>query len=229
MPVQSPQVQIASRHVRSVCVGISHVAFLPAKSVQPRARTQADIGASTSLARNRRRASRRPRLMRGASWLTGVILMLAAAACGSVSEPAVTPGHQPKAAEPGQPVPSSAVHRLTVMADQVVAMDGGHSVAWATAVVTTRAKALTSATPGDFIPNDAKTVVYLVTIKGQFVDYGYSGPPGSHAPTGTYLSLVVNAKTFEGTDGGLGSKPPPVAPASLGPVTYLTVHPLARK
>jgi hypothetical protein len=161
--------------------------------------------------------------------VTSAILMLAAAACGSVSGTAGGPASSPKAAEPGQPVPSLAVHRLTAMADQIVTMDGGHTVAWATAVVTTRAKALTSATPGDFIPNDAKTVVYLVTIKGHFVDYGYSGPPGSHAPTGTYLSLVVNAKTFEGTDGGLGSKPLPVAPASLGPVTYLKVHPLTRK
>lgn len=149
--------------------------------------------------------------MRGASWLTGVIFLLAAAACGSVSATALTASHRPKAAEPGQLVPSSAVHRLTAMADQIVTMDGGHPVAWATAVVTTRAKALTSATPGDFIPDDAKTVVYLVTVKGHFVDYGYPGPPGSHAPTGTYLSLVVNAKTFEGTDGGLVSEPPPVA------------------
>jgi hypothetical protein len=155
--------------------------------------------------------------------------MLAIASCGPVSGTAVTASHQLKAAEPGRPVPSSAIYRLTTIADRVVTTDGGHSVAWATAVVTTRAKALTSATPGDFIPNDEKTVVYLVTIKGHFVDYAYSGPSGSHAPTGTYLSLVVNAKTFEGTDGGLGPKPPLVAPASLGPVTYLKVHPLARR
>lgn len=46
---------------------------------------------------------------------------------------------------------ASAVQRLTEMADQVVTMDGGRPVAWATVVVTTRAIALTSVTPGDFI------------------------------------------------------------------------------
>jgi hypothetical protein len=115
------------------------------------------------------------------------------------------------------------------MADRAVTLNGGYPVAWATAVVTTRAKALASATPGDLIPNDEKTVVYLVTIKGHFVCDLCTGPSGSSAPTGTYLSLVVDAKTFYGTDSGLGPKPPPVAPASLGPVTYLNVHPLARK
>ena len=167
--------------------------------------------------------------MRRVSWLAGLVPILAAAACGSVGGTAVTASHQLTVAEPGQPVPASAVPRLTAMADRAVAVNGGQPVAWATAVVTTRAKALTSATPGDLIPNDEKTVVYLVTIKGHFVCDLCTGPPGSHAPTGTYLSLVVYAKTFYGTDFGLGPKPPPVAPASLGPVTYLKVHPLARK
>jgi hypothetical protein len=149
------------------------------------------------------------------------------AACGPVNGPAVTTGHRPTVAVPGQPVPVSAVRRLAAIADRSVTMDGGHPVAWATAVVTTRAKALTSATPGDLIPHDNKTVVYLVTIKGRFVDNAYSGPPGSHAPTGTYVSLVISARTFEGTDFGISHRSPPVPPASLGPVTYLSVHPLA--
>jgi hypothetical protein len=35
------------------------------------------------------------------------------------------------------------------------------------------------------------------------------------------LSLVISAKTFESLDFGLSAKPPPVAPGSFGPVTYL--------
>jgi hypothetical protein len=167
--------------------------------------------------------------MRRAGWLAGLIPVLAAAACGSVGGTAVTASHERTVAEPGQPVPASAVRRLTAMADRIVTMDGGHRVAWATAVVTTRAKALTSATPGDFIPNDEKTVVYLVTIKGHFVCDLCTGPRESRAPTGTYLSLVVDAKTFDGTDFGLGPKSPPVASASFGPVTHLRVQPLGRK
>jgi hypothetical protein len=92
-----------------------------------------------------------------------------------------------------------------------------------TAVVTTHAKALTSATPGDTTPG-GKAIVYLVTIKGNFVCNLCSVPPGGHAPTGTYLSLVIAAKTFEGTDSGIGPKPPPVPAAHFGPVTYLKVR-----
>jgi hypothetical protein len=33
---------------------------------------------------------------------------------------------------------------------------------------------------------------------------------------------VIDAKTFQGLDFGISPKPPPVPPASLGPVTYLT-------
>ncbi|HUZ37621.1 MAG TPA: hypothetical protein VMV17_14965 [Streptosporangiaceae bacterium] len=35
-----------------------------------------------------------------------------------------------------------------------------------------------------------------------------------------YLSLVVDAKTFRVLDSGLSPEPPPVPPASLGPITY---------
>ncbi|HKA42990.1 MAG TPA: hypothetical protein VKF40_13465 [Burkholderiales bacterium] len=166
--------------------------------------------------------------MKHARWLIGLIPVLAAAACGSVSGTTMTLTHRPAVAEPGQPVPASAVHRLTAIADRAVTLNGGHPVAWATAVVTTHAKALTSATPGDTTPG-AKAIVYLVTIKGRFVCRLCSGPPGSHAPTGTYLSLVIDARTFKGTDAGIGPKPPPVPPARFGPVTYLKVHPLGQR
>ena len=49
-------------------------------------------------------------------------------------------------------------------------------------------------------------------------------PPGGKAPTGRYLSLVIDARTFAGLDMGLSDRPPPVRPSSLGPVTYLTGH-----
>jgi hypothetical protein len=96
---------------------------------------------------------------------------------------------------------------------------------WVTAVLTTHAKALTSATPGDYVSGADGAPVYLVTIRGHFVCNTCTGPPGSNAPRGTYMSLVLNAKTFAGTDFGLSPKPPPVSPASLGPVTYLIGHP----
>jgi hypothetical protein len=108
-----------------------------------------------------------------------------------------------------------------------VKLNGGHPVAWATAVATTQAKALTSATPGDTTPG-GKIVVYLVTIKGHFVCNLCSGPPGGRAPTGTYLSIVIEAKNFRGTGAGISPKAPPVSPSQLGPVTQLKLHPLSR-
>jgi hypothetical protein len=94
--------------------------------------------------------------------------------------------------------------------------------AWVSVVTTTRQKALTSATPGDTIPGSGKTIVYLLTMEGRFVDDFASVPPGASSPTGRYLSDVIDAKTFQGLDFGLGANPPSVAPASLGPLTYLT-------
>jgi hypothetical protein len=52
-----------------------------------------------------------------------------------------------------------------------------------------------------------------------------SVPAGAAAPAGRYISVVVDARTFTGLDFGIGPGPPPVAPASLGPVTYLHVGP----
>jgi hypothetical protein len=124
---------------------------------------------------------------------------------------------------PGHPVPASALHRLTVMTEQAVQLNGGHTPAWVSVVVTTRGKAMTSATPGDKVPTGQGAIVYLVTMNGHFVDKTASVPPGAHLPTGTYMSRLIDAKTFQGLDYGIGSQPPPVAPASFGPVTYLKV------
>lgn len=124
----------------------------------------------------------------------------------------------------GRPVPTSAMPRLTAIAERAARVNGDAHPLWVTAVLTTHAKALTSATPGDRIPGADGVRVYLVTIRGHFVCNTCTGPPGSKAPTGTYISLVIDAKTFSGLDFGISPKPPPVAPASLGPVTYLIGH-----
>ncbi|MGI9006385.1 MAG: hypothetical protein ACR2FU_09340 [Streptosporangiaceae bacterium] len=158
-------------------------------------------------------------------WPAGLLAVLAVAGCGPASTAATTTAQQAHAGPvPGGPVPASAIHRLTALAERAVKATEGHGVTWASVVVTTRAKALTSATPGDFVPHDQKTVVDLVTIKGHFTAVLASGPPGAKAPRGTYLSVVIGAKTFAGLDNGLGSKAPPVRPSSLGPVTYLKVQ-----
>ena len=160
--------------------------------------------------------------------LAGIAVALAAGCTGSA--PAAVAAHAVTSASatgsaPGSPVPASAVPRLTAIAARVARSDEDPAPSQVTAVLTTRARALTSATPGDFVPGSGGVRVFLLTMRGHFTATDVTRPPGSKAPTGRYLSLVVNAATFQVTDFGLSQKPPPVLPASLGPVTYLTVGP----
>jgi hypothetical protein len=92
-------------------------------------------------------------------------------------------------------------------------------------VKTSHKKALASATPTEEATLGVRNnTVYLVTMKGRFLSLHVPGPllPGGKPPTGEYLSIVVDVKTFRVLDLAVRPKPPPVAPASLGPVTYLT-------
>ena len=150
------------------------------------------------------------RLLTALAGAAALASVLAAAGCGR------------SAAATGAPVPASAIPRLTAIAHRAATINGDSSPPWIAAVLTTQAKALTSATPGDYVPGSAHVKVFLITMRGHFIARGATGPPGAIAPTGRYLSLVIDAKTFQGLDFGISPKPPPVPPASLGPVTYLT-------
>jgi hypothetical protein len=144
--------------------------------------------------------------------------LAAAAALASV----LAAGCGRSAAATGAPVPASAIPRLTTIAHRAAAINGDPSPAWITAVLTTHAKALTSATPGDYVPGSTHAEVFLITMRGHFTAKEATGPPGAKAPAGQYLSLVIDATTFQGLDFGISAKPPPVPPANLGPVTHLT-------
>jgi hypothetical protein len=124
---------------------------------------------------------------------------------------------------PGPAVSASMIPRLTAMAERAAKINGDTTPVQVSVVLTTRQKALTSATPGDLVPGSAHARVYLITMSGHFIAREASVPPGAAAPTGRYLSMVVDARTFQGLDFGAGPNPPPVSPASLGPVTYLHV------
>ena len=155
----------------------------------------------------------RPRgLMRTALAGAAMASVLAAAGCGRASAAA------------GARVPAAAISRLTAIAHRAASINGDPAPAWISAVMTTRAKALTAATPGDYVPGSAHVKVFLIIMRGHFTAGEVSVPPGAKAQAGRYLSLVIEAGTFQGLDFGIGPKPPPVPPASLGPVTYLTGH-----
>jgi hypothetical protein len=152
-----------------------------------------------------------------AAAVLGVVMV---AACGSAS----MPGSRPTLAVPGSPVPSAAIPRLKAMAYRAAKVNGDADPLWISAVVTTYKQALTSATPGDLIPGAGSTVVYLLTMRGHFRMPMGPAPLSGHRPhprAAEYLSQVIQAKTFQATDLGLGPKPPPVDPASLGPVAWL--------
>ena len=168
--------------------------------------------------------------MKHSRCLVGLALTLAltVAACGSASSGFTTASRLSAQVKPSQPVPASAARRLTAITDRVVTLNGGHGEVWATAVLTTLGRALTSATPGDTTPGQNE-IVYLVTIKGHFVCNLCTGPAGSRKITGTYMSIVIDARTFGETAFSLGPKPPPVSPSRFGPVTYLKIHPGARR
>jgi hypothetical protein len=57
---------------------------------------------------------------------------------------------------------------------------------------------------------------YLIAIRGHFVG-DPPRPPGSRAPTGSVMTMVVDATTGKVTDGGLGNSYPDLS--TLGPVT----------
>ena len=161
------------------------------------------------------RTAARP-LARAAAALACVLAVLSGlAAAGCAGSPAGA----------GSPVPAPLMSRLTVIGSRAAKADGDAAPSQMTAVLTTHAKALTSATPGDLIPGAGGVPVFLLTMRGHSAATAASRPPGAAAPACSYLSIVVDARTFQVLDSGLSPGPPPVSPARLGPVTYLTGHP----
>lgn len=58
---------------------------------------------------------------------------------------------------------------------------------------------------------------YLIAARGHFKAVNASYPAGAKPPTGTVLTLVVDARTGRVTDGGIGRRYPPLA--KLGHIT----------
>jgi hypothetical protein len=59
-------------------------------------------------------------------------------------------------------------------------------------------------------------------MTGHFVGLDLPTPPGGATPTGSYLSIVVSARTLLLLDLRLSVQAPPKALATLGPVTNIT-------
>jgi hypothetical protein len=131
-------------------------------------------------------------------------------------------------AEFAVPLPSSVrslatvARRLRAMVLHAVASCDGAGPDWILAVRTTFGKAMTAVGGGNDLADNAADAVYLVLMKGDFIfNDGGSAPSCANAPTGHYLSAVVDAATLVTLEEGLGNRPPPVPLRSLGRVLNL--------
>jgi hypothetical protein len=118
-------------------------------------------------------------------------------------------------------VPPSRDSRLRKIALSLARANGDEHPSLIEAVATTRCAALTVATPGDSVTHGNTALVYLIVMKGNFTAYAASPPYGAALPTGHYLSVVIDQRSYEVLDYGLSEKPPPKSPSTLGAVVIL--------
>jgi hypothetical protein len=94
-------------------------------------------------------------------------------------------------------------HRLWQVAERAAEGMNGQ-IESAQAVRSQRAAAV-RLTSGSTVPGNRD--VWAIQIEGvhEFVCRKCSRPPGARPPSGRFITLVVDAKTFEETDGGLAA------------------------
>ena len=75
--------------------------------------------------------------------------------------------------------------------------------------MTTRQAATAVGLTGNDPSVDDKTMVYLVAVRGRFVDENAFPPAGGEAPRGGWVTFTVDADTGQVRDYGIGDAPPP--------------------
>lgn len=91
---------------------------------------------------------------------------------------------------------TAALARLKAIAHNMGSVNGDSHPVTVVAVETTGRRALAAATPGGTEPGVARVPVYVIAMTGNFKGYGFRHPGGSPVPTGRFLDIVINAKTF---------------------------------
>ena len=115
--------------------------------------------------------------------------------------------------KPG-PQPHLSGSRILKLAEQAAARSGDPSPSLIQHVEATRFDAVRISS-GDLVFE--WNWAYLIAERGHFTCSACSGPSRAKAPTGSVITLVVDAKSGQGTDGGIGNRYPPLA--KLGRVT----------
>lgn len=150
--------------------------------------------------------------------LIAVLIVFGVAGLGTAALAAAPRAGGAQAAAPGSPIPAAAIPALSKTAASIAGRNGDANPTSVTAVTATHAKAALFLS-GDRIQYDQDTTVYLVAMKGHFVS-SIPVPAGQPTPTGTYLYIILNAKTLEMTDLTVGNSPRNSL-SNLGPVTAL--------
>lgn len=125
----------------------------------------------------------------------------------------VTAGLTVLAFKPG-PQAHLSESRILGIAKQAAARDGDPSPSLIQHAESTRFEAVLIGS-GDLIFEWNWS--YLIAERGHFVCGACSVPPGAKAPTGSVITIVVDARSGRGTDGGIGNRYPPLG--KVGPVT----------
>jgi hypothetical protein len=129
-----------------------------------------------------------------------ILLTLAAAsACGQSNEPTA-------AAQTGLADPNVRA-KLRTMALQASSANGVPSPKTMEAVASSDHQAAEKIVSGDIV-NDHVAVYVVEVTGGTFTDNAASTPPGGSAPSGSVLTLTVDAQSFGVTDFGLTDSAP---------------------
>jgi hypothetical protein len=112
------------------------------------------------------------------------------------------------------PRPTLSEQRILTLAEQAASRSGDRGPTLIQHAAGTRFEAVLISS-GDLVFEYDWS--YLIAIRGDFKGVDASIPPGAKPPTGTVITLVVDARTGQVTDGGIGNRYPPLA--ELGPVT----------
>jgi hypothetical protein len=115
--------------------------------------------------------------------------------------------------KPG-PAPHLSEHRIVTLAKRAARSSGDPSPTLIQHAEGTRFEAVLIGS-GDLVFEYNWS--YLIAVRGHFTCTACGGPPGAKTPTGSVITLVVDAKSGRGTDGGIGNRYPRLA--KLGPVT----------
>ena len=116
-------------------------------------------------------------------------------------------------------MPAATQVHLTEIAGQMARSNGDRHPRWVYVATMSYDRAMDFAGGGDQAPVPGNPPVYLIVMKGDFTAYAASVPSGASAPRGTYLSAIIDARNFQGYEGGVTD----TEPLPAGPVTYLQI------